>query len=221
MSLKLALALVCTLAMLGCGGGSDHAQLRIMQASPNLSTVNVLVDSKTVSSNIAFSQTTGYLSVASGSRHLQVEVSGTSTPILDQTLTFSSGTSTTYLAANYASSITGVQYTDDNSAPDPGKFRVRIINASPGLGNADIYIVPSGTNLSTVTPNFSSLAFLASSTYLSVNAGAYEVFFTLPGSKFAYIDSGPITFSAGQVRTVVSLDGASGGFTSVTLRDLN
>jgi hypothetical protein len=115
----------------------------------------------------------------------------------------------------------GVMYTDDNSAPASGQFRIRVLNASPGIGNADVYVVPAGTDLSTVTPNFSSLAFPASSTYLSLSAGNYEVFFTAPGSKFEFIDSGSITIAAGQVRTVVGLDGPNGGFTSVTLADLN
>jgi len=221
-SLKLAIALVCILATLGCGGGSgSHAQLRVMQASPNEANLNVLVDSKTLASNLPFSQTTGYLTVDSGSRHLQLEVSGTSTPVIDQTFSLSGGTTTTYLATNFASSIMGVMYTDDNSAPSSGQFRIRVINASPGIGNADVYVVPAGTDLSTVTPNFSSLAFPASSTYLSFNAGAYEVFFTAPGTKVALIDSGSITLAAGQVRTVVGLDGPNGGFTSVALPDLN
>jgi hypothetical protein len=82
-------------------------------------------------------------------------------------------------------------------------------------------VVTAGTDISTVTPNFSSLAFPAASTYLALNAGTYEVYFTIPGSKFPYIDSGPISLASGQVRTVVGLDGATGGFTSVTLADLN
>lgn len=192
-----------------------------MHASPNESNLNVLVDDKTLSSNLSFSQSTGYLKLDSGSRHVQLEVSGTTTPIIDQTLTLNGGSATTYLAANYATSITGVMYTDDNTAPASGQFRIRIINASPGIGNADVYVVPAGTDLSTVAANFSGLAFEAASSYLSLSAGTYEVFFTAPGSKFAYIDSGSITLNAGQVRTLIGLDGANGGFTSVTLSDLN
>ena len=192
-----------------------------MQASPNESTINVLVDSKTLASNVDFGQTSGYLSIDSGSRHVQIEASGVTAPILDQTITLGGGTSTTYLAANYAASIAGVQYTDDNTAPASGQFRLRIINASPGLGNADVYVVPAGTDISTVTANFSSLAFEAASSYLSLNAGSYQVFFTSPGSKFVFIDSGALSLNSGQVRTVVGLDGQNGGFTSVTLPDLN
>jgi hypothetical protein len=192
-----------------------------MQASPNESDLNVLVDNKNLLNNLSFSQTTGYLKLDSGSRHVQLDVSGTTTPIIDQTLTLNGGSATTYLAANYASSITGVMYTDDNTAPASGQFRMRVINASPGIGNADVYVVPVGTDLSTVPPNFAALAFEAASSYLSLNAGTYEVFFTGPGSKFAYIDSGSISLGAGEVRTLVGLDGPNGGFTSVTLSDLN
>ena len=110
---------------------------------------------------------------------------------------------------------------DDNSAPTSGNMKLRIINASPGLGTADVYIVAPGTDLTTVSPTVSGLAFEVASTYQSLPAGSYEIFFTLPGQKFTYIDSGALSFSAGQVRTVLGLNGASGGFTSAVLADVN
>jgi hypothetical protein len=100
-------------------------------------------------------------------------------------------------------------------------MKPRIINASPGLGRADVYIVAPGTDLTTVSPTISSLAFEVASSYQLLAAGTYKVFFTLPGQKFAYIDSGSLSFSAGQVRTVLGLNGTSGGFTSAVLGDVN
>ena len=60
-------------------------------------------------------------------------------------------------------------------------MKLRIINASPGLGRADVYIVAPGTDLTTVSPTISSLAFEVASSYQLLAAGTYEVFFTLPG----------------------------------------
>jgi hypothetical protein len=47
------------------------------------------------------------------------------------------------------------------------------------------------------------------------------VYFTQPGQKSAMIDSGPLTFTSQQIRTVVGLDGQSGGFETAVLSDLN
>ena len=40
---------------------------------------------------------------------------------------------------------------DDNSAPASGDFKLRIVNAAPGLGPAGVYIVAAGTDLNTVS----------------------------------------------------------------------
>jgi hypothetical protein len=53
-----------------------------------------------------------------------------------------------------------------------------------------------------------------------MTAGAYEILFTYPGQKYAYIDTGVLSLSAGQIRTVVGLNTASGS-TAAVLSDLN
>src|SRR5258707_10017147 len=75
--------------VVSCGGGSssDKAQLRVLHAAVNEPSEDVLVDSTVVSTSLGYSANTGYLSVNPGSRHVQVEPSGTSSPIFDQTLT--------------------------------------------------------------------------------------------------------------------------------------
>lgn len=204
---------------LGCGG--DHARIRVMQASPDESSVNVLIDGKNVASNVAYATGTGYLTVSSGSRHLQIEPSGSSTFIVDESLSLSGGTNSTVVVSNLLPNITALDLADDNSAPASGDFKIRLVNVAPQMGPADIYVVAPGTNLLSVQPNVSNLAPQSASGYLSLAAGSYEVFFTVPGTASSFIDSGPITFSAGQVRTMVALDGLAGGFTFSTLADLN
>jgi len=80
-----------------------------------------------------------------------------------------------------------------------------------------------GTDLNTVTATISDLAFGGVSTYQALAAGSYEVLFTTPanGGKFIEIDSGTLSLTAGQVRTVVGLNVQAGGFTDTILADLN
>jgi hypothetical protein len=47
------------------------------------------------------------------------------------------------------------------------------------------------------------------------------VIFTEPGQKVPAISSSPLSFSGGQVRPVMGLDGQNGGFTTAVLSDLN
>lgn len=140
----------------------------------------------------------------------------------DETISLTSGDKYTVLSANVLSSANALLLIDDNSTPASNTAELRVVNASPVLGTVDVYIVSPGTNLSTVSPTISGLAFEAVSTYQSLTAStAYEVYFTLANQKTAQIDSGPVTYSNGEVRTMVALNGEAGGYSLAVLKDLN
>jgi Domain of unknown function (DUF4397) len=203
---------------LACGGSST--KIRLVNASPDESSIDLLVDSKTVASSVTYATASAYQGVSSGNRHLQVEPTGSTSPIIDETVSLSSG-SFSLLATGFVNDVVPVLLTDNNSAPPSGDANVRLVNAAPGLGSADVYLVAPGTDLSTVSPTVASLAVNSASAYQSVAAGNYEVFFTLPGQKFVYIDSGSLALSASQIRTVMGLNSPTGGFTSAVLSDAN
>jgi Domain of unknown function (DUF4397) len=192
-----------------------------MNAVPDESSLDVLVDSKSVSSNLAYGTSTGYLSESSGSHQIGVEPSGSSTTLLQQSISLGSGSDTTVLSYNFSSSIANLVLTDNNSAPASGDFKIRIVNASPNLGPADVYIVTPGTALTTVSPTLSNLSFGSTTSYQSLTAANYEIELTSVGQKFAVVDTGSLTFSSGQVRTFVGLNNQSGGFTYAMLEDVN
>jgi len=214
------LGLGTILLMAGCGSGGN-TQFRLMNAVPDESSLNVLVDSTSVSSNLAYGTSTGYLSESSGSHQVAIEPSGSSTTLLQQSISLASGSATTVISFNFSSSIANLVLNDDNSAPTSGDFKIRVVNASPNLGPADVYIVTPGTALSTVSPTVSNLGFGATTSYQSLAAANYEIALTSVGQKFAVIDTGTLTLSSGQIRTFVGLNNPSGGFTYAMLQDVN
>jgi hypothetical protein len=193
----------------------------VMNASPDVSNMDVTYNSVSLGSSVAYGTTTGYQSVKSGSQQLQIEPSGSSSDIVNQSISLNSGTDYTVLAANFSSSIDAVVFTDDNSAPSSGNVKIRVINAVPGIGSVDVYVVTPGTDLFSVDATASNVAFESATGYQTEVAGSYEVYFTLPGQKFAFVDSGPFTLSSGQVRTLVGLNGQAGGYTFSILSDVN
>lgn len=206
----------------GCGGGGDKAQLRAMDATPQESEIDVSLDSNSFASNVAYGTASDYSSVGSGSHTLQIYPPGVATPYIDETISLTSGDKYTVLSANVLSSANALLLIDENSSPASNTAELRIVNASPAIGTVDVYIVSPGTDLSTVSPTIGGLAFEAVSTYQSLTAStAYEVYFTLANQKAAQIDSGPVTYSNGEVRTMVALNGEAGGYTLAILKDLN
>jgi hypothetical protein len=204
----------------GCGGGGQ-TRFRLMNAVPDQTNIDVLVDSTSVSSNLAYGTSTGYQAIKSGSHQIAVEPSGSSSPLLTQSISFSSDTDTTVITSNFSSNIQNMVLADDNSAPASGDFKIRVVNAAPGLGPADVYIVAPSTDLNGVSPNLSNLAFGSASNYLSFTGGTFEIVLTPVGQKFTAVNTGTLTLSSGQVRTFVGLNSQSGGFSYTVLQDVN
>lgn len=207
----------------GCGGGGA-TRFRFMNAVPDVASLDVLVDSKTLLSSVAYGAAMGYQSIASGSHQVEVETSGTTTPLFPaQAISFNSGTDTTVFAANFSfTPSTFVVFTDNNSVPSTNNFNLRIINmSSPSQGPLNVYVEPPGTDINTVSPTISGLSFESESSYLSMSATSYEITVTSTGGGVE-IPTQEITFSTGQVRTFVILDDQGGSCcTDTVLSDLN
>lgn len=198
----------------GCGSSSAH--IRVLDAIPIQSNIDMLIDSKNVASAIPYGSASAYLTVSPGSRHLQIQATGSSNPFVDQNINLSSGSYNTVL--DTANGVT--VFTDSHSTPSSGNVSIRVINASSALGTADVYVVTSGNGLGT-TPTFSSVGVPSASGYTAVAAGSYIVYFTQPGTTNVLLSTGTLSLSSAQVRTVVAMDGQTGGVTTTVLADLN
>ena len=208
--LTLAAAFVTT----GCGSSST-ASVRLLNAYSGQASLDLLINNKTVASGVTYGSASAYTSVSSGSPNLEIEDTGTTNVLVNQTINLSSKSTSTILDTSSGIAV----FADNNTAPTSGNIEIRVINASPTLGNADVYIVPSGTGISG-SPTFASLGYGSASGYQSLAAGSYQVIFTFAGNPSPVISSNPQTFSAGQIRSIVGLDG-QGGFTTAVLADLN
>lgn len=220
------LVLLILFAGAGCKSASTiaaNAQFRSMNASVEQPSLNVLLTTSTQASDLAYPTASAYSAEAPGGYTLHVEPAGTTTTLINQPLVFQSATFYTFIAAPTAfasPNLTPIILTDDNTPPNGGQMKLRIVNASPDINNLDVYIGSPGNGVQNATPAVSNLAFQSASAYQSLAPGNYELYFTPTGQKRILIDSGTISFSAGQIRTIVALD-TTGGFGFSTLSDLH
>jgi Domain of unknown function (DUF4397) len=223
--LPLGVALICLgIVLLSVGCGSSSARFRYVQASTGApSAVDVQIDGKTVLSDIAYGLPGSYQKTTSGSHTVSIFQNGTTTnPLFTGSLSFASG-DTTLISENVFSSITANTYTDDNTAPSSGNVKLRFINAGPSVGSVDVYVVTSGTGIGGLNPQL-TVTFPNASGYLSVAAGNYDVVMTQAGTQ--NVISGlnvSYTLTAGQIRTIVTIDSPQGGapYNQLVLNDLN
>jgi len=217
--------LACTLFTVGCSS-SSNAKVRLVNGSPSESSLDLLVDSSSKATGVAYGAASSYVSVSTGSRNLQAEATGTSNIIASATASVASKASYTFMTLNNPGcGATPAVFTDNNATPSAGNFNLRIINASGGLGTQDVYVVPQGTTLALPATYPSLSCGSASPSYSSLATGTgqtYEVAFTPVGNPGFINFSTVVAESALAVRTLVLLDVANGsGQEAPVLTDLN
>jgi hypothetical protein len=204
----------------GCGSSSG-TKFRLVNAIPDVpqqQAVDVQIDGKvvgTVSLGGVAPASSGYLSVASGSRHLQLFRTGQTTgPYFDGNITFNSGSNTVVATGSVINNtIVAPLFADNATAPTSSNAQLRIIQASPeGFGNqpVDVYIVAPGAGLNP-TPDIANVAYLAASAYKTFPAGTYDLLLTETGFQSINIRISNASFTAGKNYTYVLVDVQNGG----------
>lgn len=223
MSLRRFIQVLGLFALTGCGGSSSSSsgtgQLRFVQASFDAPHVNLLVDGKSLATNLAYSNINDYMTLKSGPRHIQVVPASSSSPILDTSISINTGGHQTLLLTGPVAHVQSDLVTDGGTTAMTGDGHVRVLNAASKMASVDAYLIPSGTSLTGVQPVTSSLSYDKDTGYQLVVAGSYEVFMTALGTTNVFLATGPINLSASQNQTVVVLDGTSGGFSYTVLSD--
>lgn len=203
-------------------GSSNKAHLRLVNAMVTQSSLDMLIDGTNVASNVGYATASGYISVSSGSRHVQIEPTGSGSPVIDTTASLNSGDNVTSLAyLNTSNANSSAFLVDNNSAPSSGNFNLRIVNVSPAMGaSVDVYIEPIGTG-PTGTPTVPGLAEGSVSGYLGLSANTtWHVIFTVTNTQNEILDTGAISSpTSGQIWTLMGLNATQGGFTFAALHD--
>jgi hypothetical protein len=211
-------------SMVGCGGGSSSTtqQLRIVMASPDAPPVDILIDGSQVATALDYTNSTAYLAVKSGGRQIQILRVSNSTSIFKQTIAVTASANQTLLLTGPASKLQSLLLTDGATTTittATGMGQVRVVNASPTMGPADVYIVNVGNSIAGTTPATAKLAFNQATSYKSETIGNYQVFMTQPGTTNVFLNTGPLELTQSQFQTVVALDAISGGFNFIVLTD--
>ncbi len=226
---KLALVGVAVLGLAACDDDDDvtapvaTAQVRVVHASPNAPNVDVLVDDAAPAlTNVPFRAFSPFLDVPSGSRRLRVRATGTTTTVIDANVDLTTGSAYTVLATGLLAGIQPLVLTDDLTLPAAGQVKVRVVHGAPAAAGVDVYVTAPGASLATSTPVLTNVPFRGASGYLTIPAGQYQIRVTPTGTTTVAIDA-TVTFTAGQIRTIVATDAVGGGapLAPVVLTDRN
>lgn len=211
---KLALVGVAVLGLAACSDDDDSTgpvatgDVRIVHASPNAPSVDVMVDDAYALTGVAYRGASMFVPVEAGTRRFRVRATGTSTTVIDAQVPITQDESYTILATGLLAGIQPLVAENDLTAPAAGQVKVRVIHAAPAAAGVDVYVTAPGAALT--GPVLTNVPFRAVSNYLSVPAGTYQIRVTPTGTTTVAIDA-TVTFTAGQIRTIVATDAPGGG----------
>lgn len=173
----------------------EKAQVKVIHASPDAPGVDLLLDNVRTGTNLTFPNNTGYLPVNSGTRNVKVNVTGTSTTVIQADLPLTANKNYSIFAVNKVASLEPLVLEDDLRAPASGKSHVRFIHLSPDAPAVDITLT-NGTVL------FSNYQFKRASSFTPLDAGTYDLQVRLAGTSTVVLNLPGIALTNGKIYTI-------------------
>ncbi len=173
------------------------AKVLVAHASPNAPGVDLLVDdTKQNTAALTFPANTGYLTVNAGTRNIKINVSGTSTTVINANVNFEANKNYSVFAVDSVSKISAIVLGDDLTAPASGQAHVRFVHLSPNAPAVDIAVASSGAVV------FGNRAFKSATAFTPLAAGVYNLDVRVAGTATVALTLPAITLQAGKIYTV-------------------
>jgi len=245
LSLALALA-VLTIFAASCGSNAP-AQVRFVHAIQDANPLDIDVSGPNVTSKQEFTDISflgvqpnqpGYTSMPSGSDTIEGFLTGTTTEVFSDSVSWGAGAQYTVIATGFSltgangSNVVLLSIPDNIPAPPTGDVEFRVIHASPsGPGTVDVYIELNPSTGPGLPITIKGLAYTQASNYVSFAFNpnndtvppGYTVYVTASGStQPPFFISEPIyPANAGAVRTLVLTDVQDGKTMNTSFLELS
>jgi Domain of unknown function (DUF4397) len=198
----------------GCQGivnSPTMSQVRIINTSPDAPGLDIYQNSTAIAYNLSFGTITSYVPIDPGIYTTTATVTGTKQTLSSSKTTFVTATQYTVLIGDVAASLQQLTLKDQSQPAPSGQIALRFIDQATRIAAVDIYLVPSGSKLTDVTPLYTNLSFGVNTGYLNTPVGTYSLEMvpagTIPTSTTIPTYTGPkITYSTGLATTIVLID---------------
>ncbi|QOL25826.1 DUF4397 domain-containing protein [Thalassotalea sp. LPB0316] len=188
------------------------AQVRVIHAAADVPNVDIFVDDTKVDSlsNAPFGGVTGYAALPEGTYTVDARLTSDNsvTGITDDLMVMNNNKYT----VNAVGTLDAMDSADleyyvltDNVRAVATESKVRITHAHPSVGNVDIYVTADGM-IDDVEPAFSDVPFKATTDFVTLSPGEYNVKVTATGTKTVAIDTGMLDLMGGKVYSATAVD---------------
>lgn len=178
---------------------NNHANVRVIHASPDAPAVDIYVDGQPAFEDVGFKDVTDYASLAPGEKTIQVYASsanGEGKPVLEQKLAVEAGKNYSVVAVGKLENLSLKVLEDKKGSGE--KSGLRAVHASPNAPAVDIGI-KGGEAL------IKNLAFSQNSEYQLIDPGTYNLEIRAAGTDKAVLDLPNLPVEAGVNYTAIAL----------------
>ncbi len=202
----------------GCGSSGGSAQIRVLNASIDYSSLDLYLDNGTTNTReiaaAAYGTLTSYVGVSAASYTVEFTRNGVSSSLKSVNENLAKNTHRTYVAYGNSGKFGTLEILEDQDQPSTSYTKVELLDAAPDAGSVDVYLTDPSVDLTNSSPTFSAVAggTIASSGFVTVNSGTYRLRVTAAGSQTDIrLDSVTgITFSSQEILSIV-VTGTGGG----------
>jgi hypothetical protein len=227
-------ALGLALLLVACSGdptstntpSASTARLRVVNASPEASTISVAIDGRLTVEHVAYLDRSSYVGVPAGAHTVEVRSPTGGAPLGTRAVTFEKDSAYTLVVTEGGGGAPLVAI-DTGVVPAAGKVKFRVVHAAADAPPLEAFLTPSGASLADAVPYVTPFTYGVGTSddspgYFQSEPGEYQVRFTRAGTREVLLDSGPIVAEAGEVRSVFLVqlsDSLGGGLGVQILRD--
>ncbi len=190
-----------------------RSELRVVHVSPDAPALDVVGEPATegaanvpFASGLTYLGYTGYVSAPPDIYNVNgATTAEPDTVIFNFARTLFAGQQATALAIGLLATINDLVLVDDiRSVYAEG--RLRIVNAAPGSGAVDVYILEPGTPIESATSGVFNFGLGGATAHLGYEPGNYTVTFTVAGDKTMVLATAEVAATAGTVQTAILVD---------------
>jgi hypothetical protein len=194
--------------------------VRVVHAVADAPAVDVLLNNSRAITNLKYPEFTGYAQIRPGAYNVKVAANANNAVVvINADLNLAAGNFATILATgSLAANSIRPWVLADTPRRVATAAQVRIAHASTVAGRVDIYVTAT-RDISTSTPAFRDVPFMAETGYVNLKPGSYVVTVTPTGSKTAAIGPVQLQLAGNKIYTAVARDGIAGAAPGLILLD--